>query len=85
VAHLARLHLAPGEDVTFGTQLGQVLDYMAKLSELDVSGVEPTAHAIPLLNVFRPDDLRPGLAQAQALQNAPAQANGLFVVPRIVE
>jgi aspartyl-tRNA(Asn)/glutamyl-tRNA(Gln) amidotransferase subunit C len=85
VAHLARLSLTPEEEKKFGAQLGQVLDYIAKLSELDVSQVEPTAHAVPLVNVLRPDEVRPGLAPGEALRNAPAQANGLFVVPKIVE
>jgi aspartyl-tRNA(Asn)/glutamyl-tRNA(Gln) amidotransferase subunit C len=85
VAHLARLSLTPEEEQKFGAQLGQVLGYIAKLSELDVSQVEPTAHAVPLVNVLRPDQTRPGLSNSEALRNAPAQANGLFVVPKIVE
>ena len=68
-----------------GAQLGNVLGYIQKLKEVDVSAVEPTAHAFPLANVTRPDDVRPSLGQAEALRNAPAQANGLFVVPKIVE
>lgn len=85
VAHLARLSLTPEEEQKFGAQLGQVLDYIAKLNELDVSHVEPTAHAVPLVNVFRPDQAHAGLPHAEALRNAPAQAGGLFVVPKIVE
>jgi len=52
---------------------------------VDVSGVEPTAHAIPKANVFRPDEIRPTLSNEEALRNAPASANGLFIVPKIVE
>jgi aspartyl-tRNA(Asn)/glutamyl-tRNA(Gln) amidotransferase subunit C len=85
VAHLARLSLTPEEEQKYGAQLGQVLGYIAKLRELDVSGIEPMAHAVPLVNVLRPDEPRPGLPQQEALRNAPAQANGLFVVPKIVE
>ena len=85
VAHLARLDLTPEEEERFGAQLGHVLEYIAKLSELDVSQVEPTAHAVPLVNVLRPDQTQPGLASSAALANAPAQANGLFLVPKIVE
>jgi aspartyl-tRNA(Asn)/glutamyl-tRNA(Gln) amidotransferase subunit C len=85
VAHLARLQLSPEEERTFGAQLGQVLGYMAKLRELDVSGVDPTAHAVPLTNVLRPDVACPGLSSQDALRNAPAQANDLFIVPKIVE
>jgi aspartyl-tRNA(Asn)/glutamyl-tRNA(Gln) amidotransferase subunit C len=85
VAHLARLSLTPAEEEKFGAQLGQVLHHIAKLSELDVSGVEPTAHAVRLVNVLRPDLVAPGLSHEEALRNAPAQANGLFMVPKIVE
>ena len=85
VAHLARLHLTPEEEEKFGEQLGQVLGYIEKLKELDVSNVEPTAHAMPLVNVTRSDETRPSLLHDDALRNAPAQANGLFMVPKIVE
>jgi aspartyl-tRNA(Asn)/glutamyl-tRNA(Gln) amidotransferase subunit C len=85
VAHLARLHLTPEEERKFGAQLGQVLGYIEKLQQLDVSQVEPTAHAMPLVNVTRPDEARPPLPHDDALGNAPSQANGLFVVPKIVE
>lgn len=85
VAHLARLQLTPEEERKFGEQLGQVLGYVEKLKELDVSDVEPTAHAMPLVNVTRPDVVRPSLAHEDAMRNAPAKANGLFIVPKIVE
>jgi aspartyl-tRNA(Asn)/glutamyl-tRNA(Gln) amidotransferase subunit C len=85
VAHLARLSLTPEEEQKFGAQLGQVLGYIEKLNQLDVSKVEPTAHAVPLVNVTRPDEVRPSISNEEALQNAPAKANGLFVVPKIVE
>ena len=85
VAHLARLHLTPEEEKKFGEQLGQVIGYIEKLKELDVSDVEPTAHAMPLVNVTRSDETRPSLLHDDALRNAPAQANGLFMVPKIVE
>ena len=85
VAHLARLNLSPAEEQKLGEQLGAILGYIAKLKEVDVSKVEPTAHAFPLVNIFRPDETRPGLTNEEALRNAPAKANGLFVVPKIVE
>ncbi len=85
VAHLARLSLTPEEEESIGAQLAHVLDYIEKLKEVDVTGVEPTAHAFPLVNVVRPDATRPSLTHEAALQNAPAQANGLFIVPKIVE
>jgi aspartyl-tRNA(Asn)/glutamyl-tRNA(Gln) amidotransferase subunit C len=85
VAHLARLGLSPEEEAGLAGQLAEVLQYMDKLKELDVSQVEPMAHAFPIVNVTRPDETSPSLTQAEALANAPAQANGLFIVPRIVE
>jgi len=85
VAHLARLNLTPEEDEKFGAQLGQILTNVAKLNQLDVSQVEPTAHAIPLVNVTRSDEIRPSISNEEALRNAPAKANGLFIVPKIVE
>jgi len=85
VAHLARLALTPEEEQKIGAQLGSVLAYIEKLKEVDVSGVEPTAHAFPLVNVTRPDEARPSMPHEDALHNAPAQANGLFIVPKIVE
>jgi len=85
VAHLARLSLSPEEAQKYGAQLGQVLGYIEKLKEVDVSGIEPTAHAFPLINVTRPDELRPSLDHEEAMRNAPAKANGLFIVPKIVE
>jgi aspartyl-tRNA(Asn)/glutamyl-tRNA(Gln) amidotransferase subunit C len=85
VAHLARLQLSPDEQQRLGAQLGNILNYIQKLQELDVSRVEPTAHAVPLVNVTRPDEVRPSLPHEDAMRNAPAQANGLFVVPKIVE
>ena len=85
VAHLARLALTPQEQERFGAQLEDILRYIEKLKQLDVSQVEPTAHAVPLVNVFRPDELGCGLSTQEALRNAPAQADGLFIVPKIVE
>jgi aspartyl-tRNA(Asn)/glutamyl-tRNA(Gln) amidotransferase subunit C len=85
VAHLARLSLSPEEEQKIGAQLGSILGYIEKLKEVDVTGVEPTAHAFPLVNVTRADEVRPSLTNEEALRNAPAQANGLFIVPKIVE
>ena len=85
VAHLARLHLTPDEEKKLGAQLGHILGYIEKLKELDVTGVEPTAHAVPMVNVTRADEIRPSLPHDDALRNAPKHANGLFIVPKIVE
>ena len=85
VAHLARVALAPKEEKKLGAQLGNILGFMEKLKSLDVSGVEPTAHAVPMVNVTRADEVYPSLPHDEAMRNAPAKANGLFIVPKIVE
>ena len=85
VAHLARIALTPDEGEKIGSQLGHILGYIEKLRELDVTNVEPTAHATPLVNVTRVDEVRPSLSHEEALRNAPRQASGLFIVPKIVE
>ena len=85
VAHLARIALTPEEEKKIGAQLGNILGYIEKLKELDVRDVEPTAHAVPMVNTTRPDEIRPSLPREDALRNAPAAANGLFLVPKIVE
>jgi aspartyl-tRNA(Asn)/glutamyl-tRNA(Gln) amidotransferase subunit C len=85
VAHLARLKLTPEEEQKLAAQLGNILGYIEKLKEVDVTGVDPTAHAFPMVNIFRADETRPSLANEDALLNAPKKANGLFVVPKVVE
>lgn len=85
VARLARLALSPEEEKTLGAQLENILGYIAKLKEVNVDGVEPMSHAVPLVNVTRPDEPGDSLANDDALRNAPARAGGLFVVPKIVE
>jgi aspartyl-tRNA(Asn)/glutamyl-tRNA(Gln) amidotransferase subunit C len=82
---LARLALTAEEEQKIGAQLGNVLGYIEKLKEVDVSNVEPTAHAFPLVNVTRPDEIRPSLTNEEALRNAPSSSNGLFMVPKIVD
>ena len=85
VAKLARLKLSEGETQLFQTQLQQVLAYAGKLREVDVSGVDVAAHAVPMFNVFREDAARDWFTAEEALGNAPRQANGLFIVPKVVE
>jgi aspartyl-tRNA(Asn)/glutamyl-tRNA(Gln) amidotransferase subunit C len=85
VAHLARITLTPDEEKKLAAQLGGILGYIEKLKELDVTNVEPTAHAVPMVNVTRADEIRPSLPHEDALRNAPRSANGLFIVPKIVE
>jgi aspartyl-tRNA(Asn)/glutamyl-tRNA(Gln) amidotransferase subunit C len=85
VSRLARVALTPDEEIRLGAQLGNILGYIEKLKEVDVTGVEPTAHAFPLVNVTRPDVVTGSLTNEEALRNAPSRAGGLFVVPKIVE
>lgn len=84
-AQLARLHLSDEEILRFQAQLSQVLAYVQKLERVDVSSVDPTAHATPIYNVFRVDEDRPWFTPEQALANAPRQANQLFIVPKVIE
>ena len=85
VAKLARLDLSTEEIARFQTQLGQILNHVEQLRKLDVTGIEPTAHAIPQVNIFRSDEVRPSLSVEEALQNAPQKMNDLFRVTRVVE
>lgn len=85
VAALSRLALTPEEKATFSQQLGDVLHHIEQLSKVDVSGVEPTAHAFAVYNVWQDDVARPALPVEAALQNAPAQRDSMIVVPKVVE
>ncbi len=85
IAHLARIALTPEEKAQFSAQLGNVLSYVEQLKKVDVSGVEPTAHAFPLYNVWGEDIPQPGLPVEVALKNAPAQRDHMIVVPKVVE
>ncbi|MFM1852641.1 MAG: Glutamyl-tRNA(Gln) amidotransferase subunit [Verrucomicrobiota bacterium] len=85
VAQLARIALTPEEKAKFARQLGDVLHHIRQLEQVDVSGVEPTAHAFPLDNVWQEDLARAGLSVTDALRNAPAQRDQMVAVPKVVE
>ena len=85
VARLARINLTEDEAKLFQKQLDDVLKYVETLRHVDVTGVDTAAHALPIANVFRDDAPRYWFTAEQALTNAPRQANGLFVVPKVVE
>ncbi len=85
LAQLARLALTPEEKARYAAQLGDVLHHLERLAEVDVSGVEPTAHAFPLENVWDADTPRPGLSVADVLRNAPAQREQMISVPKVIE
>jgi aspartyl-tRNA(Asn)/glutamyl-tRNA(Gln) amidotransferase subunit C len=84
-AHLARLELSDAEAVRFQSQLSQILGYVEKLKQVDVSGVDPTAHTESTFNVFRSDSSRDWFTSEEALANAPRQANHLIIVPKVIE
>jgi aspartyl-tRNA(Asn)/glutamyl-tRNA(Gln) amidotransferase subunit C len=84
VATLSRLALTDDEIERLTGELGAILEYAAEVSALDTADVPPTAHPLPLVNVFRPDDPRPGLDRDEVLAEAPATEDGQFRVPRIL-
>jgi len=85
VANLARLELTEEEATQFQSQLGAILGYVEKLKELDVEGIEPTAHASPVFDRVREDVARPSLDREAFLQNAPDHANDQLRVPKVIE
>ncbi|HSN14111.1 MAG TPA: Asp-tRNA(Asn)/Glu-tRNA(Gln) amidotransferase subunit GatC [Anaeromyxobacteraceae bacterium] len=87
IAQLARLRLAPEEEAKFAVQLSAILDHVAELSKLDVTGVEPMTHALAAGEgaPLREDVVQPSLAPDVALANAPAREGTCFKVPRIIE
>lgn len=85
VAHLARLHLSEAEVGRLQAQLEDIVGYVHKIGDLDVSRIEPTSHTRLVTNVFREDAVKPGLPHEAVMANAPAGRDGQFVVPKIVE
>jgi aspartyl-tRNA(Asn)/glutamyl-tRNA(Gln) amidotransferase subunit C len=84
-AKLARLQLTEAEAAKFTTQIESILDYMRTLEAHDLSGVQPTAHAMPVYDVWREDVSRESFTNEQALANAPKKSHGQFLMPRVVE
>lgn len=85
VARLARLALSDEEMARMRTELSAILAHIDALNAIAITGVEPTSHAVPLVNVMRDDDLRECLPATEALANAPDRAGEFFRVPRIIE
>jgi len=85
VARLSRLKVTPEELTRFANQLGQILDYVHQLEEIDTAGIEPMAHAGELLNIFREDVPGNSLSRPDALANAPKSDGTYFLVPQILE
>lgn len=84
VAKLARLEVTDPEVAKYTQQLGNILEYVEQLNKLDTANVEPLTHPLDVKNVFRPDELRPSLTQAEVLSNAPEPQSGHFKVPKIM-
>jgi len=83
VARLARLLLEEDELPRLQSELSTIIDYVQQIGQLDLSGLEPTSHAVALKNVLRPDVPEPGLGHEEAVANGPDVERGQFVVPRI--
>ena len=83
VARLSRLALADEQIARYAGQLESIRHYVEKITQADVAGVEPMAHAVPLTNVLRDDVVEPSLPLAQVLQNAPEADGPFFKVPKI--
>ncbi|MBN2713689.1 MAG: Asp-tRNA(Asn)/Glu-tRNA(Gln) amidotransferase subunit GatC [Planctomycetes bacterium] len=85
IAHLSRLDLSEEEIALFSEQLESILDYIEKLSEVDIEGIEPFMNAAAEGNVFREDEIRESLSTDEALSNAPQKGGGFFKVPEVIQ
>ncbi len=85
VANLSRIELKESELEVLAGQLKGILDFIDKLSKLDVSKVEPTSHILPINTVLRSDSLKDSLSSDKALENAPRRSGEFFSVPKVIE
>jgi aspartyl-tRNA(Asn)/glutamyl-tRNA(Gln) amidotransferase subunit C len=85
VGRLSRLELSEAEAAEFTGQLGAILEYMAKMNELDTANVEPLAHCLPISNCFREDCVKESLGAEKTLGNAPQRDGDFFKVPKILD
>ncbi len=85
VARLARLTLEPEDLKVMTEQMDAILGYVDKLNELDTKDIEPMAHAVPMSNAFREDNISPAIGIERALQNSPASGENCFKVPKVIE
>jgi aspartyl-tRNA(Asn)/glutamyl-tRNA(Gln) amidotransferase subunit C len=85
VANLARLTFSDEEKELIRSQLDAILSYVGKLAELDTTGVEPTSHVLPIVNVFKDDVPGGSLSPDEALANAPERSGDFYSVPKIIE
>ena len=85
VAKLARLELTDDEVKEFTVQLGEILEYVQKLNELNTADIKPLAHCLPISNCFREDKIKPSIGTEKALENAPQRDGEFFKVPKILD
>ncbi|MGI6454794.1 MAG: Asp-tRNA(Asn)/Glu-tRNA(Gln) amidotransferase subunit GatC [bacterium] len=85
IALLSRLELSEEEVDLYTRDIAEILDYVEKLKEVDITGVEPTSHAVPMYNVMRRDEVQKHLSTEEALMNAPETEPPFFKVPRVTE
>lgn len=85
IAHLARLHLTPEEEIRYTDQLSAILDHADRLQRVDTSAIPPTASVLPLTATLRQDEPRPSPSRAEMLRNAPDQEGGMFKVPPVLD
>ena len=85
IARLARLGIEDAEVGRFAGQLSEILDYFERLSQVDTENVPPTAHTLPIHNVFRDDETAPALTAGEALANAPQSEDGFFRVRAVLD
>ena len=84
IVKLAKLEFTDAEKEKFTHQMNQILEYMDQLNSLDTSNVEPLSHVIELSNVFRADEVKPGVSTEDALKNAPEKNDQFFKVPKVI-
>ena len=85
MAHLARLDLDSGELAKLAGQLKSILDFIDRLKSVDISGISPTSHILPLNNILREDKPQASVSADKALENAPEKSSSFFSVPKVIE
>ncbi len=85
LSKLCRIGLTQEEQELFSSQLGDILEYVEQLKEVDVDGIEPMYHPLPITNRMRQDSVGTSMDRKRTLENAPQKKDGFFVVPRVIE
>ena len=85
IAHLARLELADGEKQEMIGDMNRILDFMAKLNEIDTTGIEPLVYMTSEINVTREDVVKQEITHEEALENAPKQDGSYFLVAKVID